>query len=997
MANQFPPINQQLSAAENQSGRQPTDNPAEIAEQEKNSDDFYDAHQPTNQATNKQAKPKLSPKQKGWLLTAIFGLSGGGLLATGFVLGPSLLLVNISDKMQTAFNRQLAQLDNHSRRLWGFKLRAAACTGSAARCKFHTMSDKQVKKLTEAGFELRGANQAPIQPGGGRAAVTEIKAPNGDWLNAKNFDQAYRTNAAFRKSLHGVYNPKYAGFADKVFAKHLGRTKSTKAKILTENSEEGMKKQIKETTNNGAKKAVVKSIAKTIIYGDDNKPVAYQVGDEEIKISDYDSAEEAAKAADAKAAAINQSADDLASEFNDTEKTAKGAINDAGDSLGKTNLLKKALGFVSLTGTTDMTDKFCGLFNALRAVNYGIKAVRSIQLFRFAMIFMNTADAIKAGDASPQQVSYLGNMLTQTIRDRKSQDIIVSSATDSYAYKYAAFGDAGLLTPSMANFTAAAVGGPFQAVEDGLVSAFSDLGIPLKDTCKVVRSLSFQIADAALGLAVNLIPGAGQSISATVKGLGAAVKTAVTKAIKEGVMKTIGKKLISKTALKLYGYGAANISFELLINWIPQKLTEIVDGEVIPEDDASFVGEQVMDAIGSGIDDGMAKTALAGGNAPLKPDEATAYQQASQATNLAYAEENRVGSVWWDINNPSTLFGSVAQNLFLRLYGAGGLTGTLSRLGQLLTSSWRSMIRSRSAEAAKSFQCADRDTVEAGFTCDPLGVTAVGLTKYVDVEEALDAVDGLANIDDGMAEPIGDSPYKTFYETCSGGRTAPLFTSPPEQIDADEDSLGQRCGQTDKASDDQPVPNYVYYNAVGYIRANGQMDGDAMEDMIGQADADDSDSGQLAWPIAQPTKISSCFGPRHSPCAGCSSFHKGLDLGAPHGTELLAVANGTVASAGYESCGGNFLFIDHDGGLTSGYLHLDSVRVSVGDNVKKGDIVAISDNTGSCTTGAHLHFIMKQDGAQVNPLKFLSPPYDLSDSANNPKKCSPKKDGDNAL
>ncbi|MGO1851820.1 MAG: phage tail tip lysozyme [Microbacteriaceae bacterium] len=125
------------------------------------------------------------------------------------------------------------------------------------------------------------------------------------------------------------------------------------------------------------------------------------------------------------------------------------------------------------------------------------------------------------------------------------------------------------------------------------------------------------------------------------------------------------------------------------------------------------------------------------------------------------------------------------------------------------------------------------------------------------------------------------------------------------------------------------------------------------------------------WPMdpADAYGISSWYGPRDSPCAGCSDFHLGLDIAGPEGAPLYAVADAKVASVGFESCGGNFVLLEHGDGKTgSRYIHMSSTDVTEGQAVSEGDRIGAVGNTGSCTTGSHLHFEVFVDGERVDPV-----------------------------
>ncbi len=126
------------------------------------------------------------------------------------------------------------------------------------------------------------------------------------------------------------------------------------------------------------------------------------------------------------------------------------------------------------------------------------------------------------------------------------------------------------------------------------------------------------------------------------------------------------------------------------------------------------------------------------------------------------------------------------------------------------------------------------------------------------------------------------------------------------------------------------------------------------------------EAGRIVWPCSG--RVSSPFGPRSSPCSGCSNYHYGIDIAVPSGTVLGSPGNGTVTSYAYSSCGGNIYKIGYGGGWETRFLHSSSAILGVGTAVTRNVSAARSGNTGSCTTGAHLHFEVRKDGvAQLVP------------------------------
>ena len=101
-----------------------------------------------------------------------------------------------------------------------------------------------------------------------------------------------------------------------------------------------------------------------------------------------------------------------------------------------------------------------------------------------------------------------------------------------------------------------------------------------------------------------------------------------------------------------------------------------------------------------------------------------------------------------------------------------------------------------------------------------------------------------------------------------------------------------------------------------------------------------------------------------------SSDHTGLDIAAKSGTPIKVVADGTVTCASYKGSYGNIVKIDHGNGFETWYAHTSKMYVSVGQQVKTGDVIAVVGSTGN-STGPHLHFEIRIDGEHVNPQKYL--------------------------
>lgn len=130
-------------------------------------------------------------------------------------------------------------------------------------------------------------------------------------------------------------------------------------------------------------------------------------------------------------------------------------------------------------------------------------------------------------------------------------------------------------------------------------------------------------------------------------------------------------------------------------------------------------------------------------------------------------------------------------------------------------------------------------------------------------------------------------------------------------------------------------------------------------------------TGSMMWPCPSSKRVTSDYGPRTSPTNGASSNHKGIDIGAAYGADIVAADGGTVLVATYSSSGGNYVIINHGGGLCTVYMHASSLTVSAGQTVSKGQVIAKVGSTG-ISTGNHLHFGVTLNGVYVSPWGYVS-------------------------
>lgn len=139
-----------------------------------------------------------------------------------------------------------------------------------------------------------------------------------------------------------------------------------------------------------------------------------------------------------------------------------------------------------------------------------------------------------------------------------------------------------------------------------------------------------------------------------------------------------------------------------------------------------------------------------------------------------------------------------------------------------------------------------------------------------------------------------------------------------------------------------------------------------------QAYFQDQKSVLASTPSIWPARgwVTSDFGQRLDPYTSERVMHAGLDIAAPHGTEVRAPSDGTVVFAGLEGGYGNVIVIDHGYGIKTRYGHLARLLVKAGERIRRGAIIAAVGNTGR-STGPHLHYEVRVDGIPQNPRKFI--------------------------
>ena len=182
-----------------------------------------------------------------------------------------------------------------------------------------------------------------------------------------------------------------------------------------------------------------------------------------------------------------------------------------------------------------------------------------------------------------------------------------------------------------------------------------------------------------------------------------------------------------------------------------------------------------------------------------------------------------------------------------------------------------------------------------------------------------------------------------------------------ERLLISEKGLSQAKGQKrERLAEVRDRKAEYLHEVAGILAANAQVTATIQSAGSTSYDSTPSASG-LIWPVSGP--VVSGFGMRWG------RMHNGLDIAVGYGTPIVAAASGSVIFAGWMGGYGNFVIVDHGGGLSTAYAHQSSIAVG-GGSVSQGQVLGYVGCTGHCF-GPHLHFEVRINGSAVDPLGYL--------------------------
>lgn len=122
------------------------------------------------------------------------------------------------------------------------------------------------------------------------------------------------------------------------------------------------------------------------------------------------------------------------------------------------------------------------------------------------------------------------------------------------------------------------------------------------------------------------------------------------------------------------------------------------------------------------------------------------------------------------------------------------------------------------------------------------------------------------------------------------------------------------------------------------------------------------------WPVIG--RITSTYGGRENPIHGGNDFHSGIDIAVPTGSPVKATADGVVSFSGWNGGSGYLVVIEHGFDFSTYYAHNKDNKVRVGQEVKRGEIIAYAGSTGN-STGPHSHYEIWRNGRHINPKPYI--------------------------
>lgn len=927
--------------------------------------------------------------------------AGGGFFA---MFTPGALLVNLKETMLNKFNDQLAAMDERTTMIIKKKIKGTTggiCTNIATlRCRYNSMGNRQIKRLEAAGVKINKTNSGVP----GRSRVTSIEF-EGRTISADAFANELRANPTFRAAMMRGYSPKLAGYADSRFMKLATRLGINKQANIHGDTDEERRQSIADAASGAAAAEAgsgVKSILEDCDDGDDcvdgkRKVYIDEATGERLSRSQYDERIQAAAeervgvtkdtvdcdggdgCVDGKRTTYTDPTGKTISEAEYKERLraqagiieeldARRALAQTGEAAVK-GTLKGALTSTALG--LGAVDSACTGYILIRTVGAAAQYLGALQLLRYAQVFMNTPDVLRAGDATPEMVETAGKTLTST-------NILGQSATDSYGYKYAAFGDTGGM-PRNEDVASESVDGNNNNIQLG--DAEKQKIEVSNETTKYINGQL--VSDNLLTKVISFTKKSGTT--AQIDDACGFIKSGWGQAIViGGALVGAVAAFFSGGASLTWGVGlqvAVSVAISVAIALLTPKLVDMAAGNMITGKEN---GNQAGNAITSGMGAYNHQTASARGIPVLNKDSVSlvAYAQQQQDVRAQYAAVDRVEHSPLDISNPNTFMGTIFSRMAPYATSINSVSSGMASMVQFSMGSFLNLLPSaNAADPTAEFKvCEDRDYNDIGAATDPFCNNKHYLDAHTDPEVVLDYMENHGYVEkdtvDG-APKESDNEYAEYLKSCTersvaiGGYTEDNPQDKGEQCiqgsalndPRQEPSRDANCTSGDSGQNEECKRNMFRQFWIdvggddGMEKGYATNGGGANTNNSGQADSaapaecqsmPEGDLGQIACKAYQFDNYGYKWGGGHAGTA--KKFMEDFKAGKyDAGKDAILDCSGLVRMAIFEATG-----TDIGGMGTGGYTSYSKFKEVSKADAKAGDIL---------WTSAHTEIVVSNDTA----------------------------------
>lgn len=944
---------------------------------------------------------------KGGRLKSFFKSKGAMFTAGGVVVGGSglaglisfmtvgLMPIHVQEIITEKMNSAASSMEMRTDKVYKAKVKGIDCkTGFF--CRLSKASDRNIKNLEKAGFKVEVKEGSNLF---GKKTITSLThKETGEVINnnTKDLKRIMRTRPELRASIKQGFSGRFASFLDKIWdkIKNLFQFKKVKADNKGKD-EQQLQEEANETANSQSKDTQKKPSSITETETDE----VDENGNTKTKKNKKDRTD------------ADKGSELAEKELKELGKEQKGKkASSKFNSKGFSSKLNKALNVIGAGAVV------CGLYTFGNIMYTALKSTKLQILIQFSLTFLSFASKIKAGHATPQEASMVGNSLMDIAstsgngydKDNNKEDKKESTlfralkyladsstkkdsvaATDSQGYKAIAYGDQiQSLNESAEPFSVGVIkdfiGGFLNAIYGDNVTV---LGIPLS---KILKSFCAIVTSVAVGLAVTAATIVATCIGTA--GFGCVV-TAIIHALKVFILQAAAGVIAS------YFLG------DLIDKWVGQAASALV-GDLVNK---TTIGEDYGNAVMSGAGAGMAKNTLAGGGNILNTSEATEFAMENEKIIAEHAEDERRFRSPFDPTTRHTFLGSIVSSIIpynRQLATVGGfipaIMSTAGRSINNITPTARAANESASI-AANSKVCTDTTITKTGATdifCNVYTGINVELkdknsdevvkwledNNYLDSQKEADKDDFNAYITNNKK----GERFKKYIKWCYDRKV-------PIGIDAEEEETKYEDGKWEKGRGCNTEEEDKKYFALFLtdVRIN-----QGMEDGVSPSGNNGSSSGsgggvdpdlaalssEFVWPLKgvkmngksiNGVNDEQDFGPRSH-----DGIHYGIDFGSAgfgHRAPVYAAGDGKVVEDGYNNGywgqgggGSHVVVIEHKGGIFSLYMHMSDHIVKTGDSVSKGQRIGTMGEEGNAF-GEHLHFQMHKNSKDSQETNAFDP------------------------